>query len=159
VVVQQVSHALGDEVADLAHLIQRAASRVGNIAVIDASGHVRAHVAAAHGHRPVGVQLHLDREALGLQTRQVNTDLAHHLDDLGPHLRGRIRPRRLGATVMSAVAFKERLRHLGAPGVVGADKQHVLHDTASSYAAATSLSAYSVGSPAAATSRATPSAS
>ena len=107
--------------------VERLACRVGDVPVIDAGRDVGTDVAAAHRHRPVGVQLHLDREALGLVAGEVDSDLAHHLDDFGPHLARGLRAGGLGAAVGRAVAFEERLGHLRAPRVVGAHEQHVLH--------------------------------
>ena len=112
VVVQEVRYALGDEVADLPHLLDRLAGGIGDVPVIDAGGDVRADVAAAHRHGPVGVQLHLDRQALGLVAGEVDSDLAHHLDHFGPHLARGLGAGGLGAAVGGAVAFEERLGHL-----------------------------------------------
>ncbi len=56
--------------------------------------HIRAGIAAAHRDRPVGVQLHLERELLGLASGEINADLAHRLDDRPAKSRLRVRCRR-----------------------------------------------------------------
>ena len=101
-----------DQVADLPHLLERLAGRIGDVPVVDARRDVGADVAAAHRHRPVGVQLHLDRQALGLVAGEVDSDLAHHLDHFGPDLAPGLGAGGLGAAVGGAVTFEERLGHL-----------------------------------------------
>ena len=91
-----------DHVADLAHLVDRPARRVGDVPRIDGRRDVWARVTAPHRDRPVGVQLHLDRQLLWLAPADVEPGLAHHLDYLGPYLPSRIGARRLGANVPGA---------------------------------------------------------
>jgi hypothetical protein len=55
------------------------------------------------------VELHLDRQALGLVGREVDADFAHHLHYFGPHLPRRLGAGGLGTAVGRAVAFEERL--------------------------------------------------
>ena len=74
---------------------------------------------------------------------------------------GGLRAGGLGPQSVRCIALEERLRHLRAPRVLGADEQHVLHlgYPPSLCGGRHSFSANSPGRPAAATSRATASAS
>ena len=120
-----------DAVADGAHIGERQAGRVGDVPALDHGWDVGAGVAATHGHRPVGMQLHLDEQLARFALRQVDTDLGHRLHDRGPDLLRRVAARRLGADVGRRVALEERLSHLRAPGVVVAHEQHVPHGCSS----------------------------
>jgi hypothetical protein len=71
------------------------------------------------------VKLHLKRQLLWLAPAEVESDLAHRLDHGRPNLGGGFGAGGLGAHVLGAIALKERLRHLRAPGVVVANEQHV----------------------------------
>ena len=116
-----------DVVADAAYLVERPASGVGDVPVLDYRGDVRALGAAREGDCPVGVQLHLERQLLRSPALQVDADLAHRLDDDRVDAVAGLGAGRLGAHVGRPVPLEQRLRHLGAPGVLGADEEHVLH--------------------------------
>jgi hypothetical protein len=73
------------------------------------------------------VQLHLEVELLRLARGDVDSDLAHRLDDVWPDRVGRCLAGRLGANIRRRVTLEERLRHLRAAGVVRADEQDVFH--------------------------------
>ncbi len=79
-----------DPVADQSHLLERATRRVGHIPVLHRRRHERALGAAGERDRPVGVQLHLHGELLGAALGEVDPDLGHRLDDLGPDRLGRL---------------------------------------------------------------------
>ena len=76
-------HAQLDLVADRADLLQREAGRVGDVPRLDGGRDVRAHVAAAHRDRPVGVQLQLADQLARLSIGEIDPDLGHRFDDLG----------------------------------------------------------------------------
>src|ERR1700755_3445740 len=91
------------------------------------AGHVGALVAAAHRHHDVGPFGVLGAEQLRLAGGEVDSQLAHHLDDLGVDpLAGR-RPGRASPVAPGGGALEERLAHLRAAGVVEADEEGVGH--------------------------------
>jgi hypothetical protein len=77
------------------------------------------------------VELHLERELLRAPVAEVDADLLHRLDDDRVDAVGGLGAGRLGAHVWGSVPLEQRLGHLGAPGVLGADEQHVLHFSSS----------------------------
>jgi hypothetical protein len=128
-VLDQLLHPALELIADLSHLVDRLLGRVLDVPVLDHRGDERALRPAGQGHRPVGVELHLEGEALRLPARQVDPDLVHRLHHHGVDGVGGLRPGRLGSNAFRRVAFEEGLSHLRATGVLGADEQDVLHRT------------------------------
>jgi hypothetical protein len=75
------------------------------------------------------VELHLERQLLGAPIAEVDADLTHGFDDLRVDAVGGFRAGRLGANIRRSVALEERLGHLRAARVLGADEQDVLHSS------------------------------
>ena len=124
---EEVLDAQLDLVADEADLVECLAGRVGDVPVLDDRGNERASGAAREGDGPVGVQLHLGQQLPRALVREVDADLPHGGDHFRPDLLARRVAGGLGADVFGRRAVEERLGHLGAASVVGADEEHVLH--------------------------------
>src|ERR1039458_8840047 len=77
-----------DPVTDRAYVLDRPASRVRDIPRLHHRWHIWAGIAAAHCDRPIGVQLYLQGELLGLASGEIEADLAHGLHDLRPNRSG-----------------------------------------------------------------------
>jgi hypothetical protein len=127
VCLDQVGDALLDVVADTAHVLDRLAGGIVDVPVLDDRGDVGALGAAGQSDRPVGVELHLERQPLGAPVAEVEADLTHGFDDLGVDAVGGFRAGRLGANILGSVVLEEGLGHLRAPRVLGSDEQGVLH--------------------------------
>src|SRR5664280_3256428 len=119
--LDQIYDAALDLVAYLTYLFERAAMRICHVPVLGHARDVGAATGASESDGPIGMQLHLEVESLRLPPGKVDVDLVHRLDDLGPHRLSGVLPGRLGVNVLRRVPLEERLRHLGAPGVLGAD--------------------------------------
>ena len=129
--VEQAPDTVGDLVADLANLIDRAAGRVSELPIdIARAGDERARIPAAHRHHHISPLRHLWRQQLRPTIGEVDVQLTHDLDNFGMY------PLSWGRTgrpsLMTAVGgpFKQRLAHLRAPGVVQTDKENVQSDIA-----------------------------
>ena len=128
-----------DRVTDGAHLLERPPAGSGMSQSSTIGRHIRALGAAGERDRPVGVQLHLHGQLLRPPPGRCRC--RSHASPRRPRARlarpAPGRPTRRGCRAARGV--EERLRHLRAPGVVGADEQDVLHSVPSTFAAVDGL--------------------
>jgi len=125
---------LGDElpnppvnlVANLADPVQGLAMRIVKIPIdVPLSREVGTRVAAAHRHDDVGPLGVLVVERPGNSLAQIDADFPHHLDHLGVNALGGTRTGGPGAMCLADEALEHGSRHLGTPGVLDADEEHV----------------------------------
>jgi hypothetical protein len=83
--LEQVADTQLDLVTGNAHLVDALAGQVGGCPSPRRGRQVRGCRAAGQRDCPVGVQLHLGHQPLRALRSEIDPNLAHHLDDRGPH--------------------------------------------------------------------------
>ena len=124
-IAQESPDMLFDVVADQAHRVQRLPGRVGQGPfLVTFLGIDRAGIAAAHGYNDVGGLDDLIGPRLGKFLGDIDAHLGHCLDGGGIYFVAGFGSARPGHRPFPGQVGKESARHLGAPGVVGAQEQH-----------------------------------
>ena len=104
--------------------VDRLAGWVGQLPLdVALAGDERALIPAAHRDDDIGLLSQLRCEELRSAIAEFDVQFSHHFHNLGVDVLGRGRPCREHAMVAGGVAFEQCLAHLGASGVLPADKQ------------------------------------
>src|SRR5918996_1221125 len=124
----QSLHALVELVADPPHRLEVLAGRVVELPVLVALARVdRAGVAAAHRDHDVGGPHHFVGQRLGEFLAHVDAELLERRDRVRVDLLGRRRAGRADMDPPLRAQLHEPGRHLAAPRVLNADKEHLRH--------------------------------